>query len=139
MSGEASETPPRKTVLVVDDALSMLRLHSVFLEHAGFRVLSAESGAAGLEAMANDVPDLVVLDYMMPEMDGPEFLRRMRAQAAFAGVLVLVLTATDEQEHISAAFEAGGNDYLTKPVDRRTLVARVKSMVEGASPDRQVA
>ena len=139
MSGEASEAAPKKTVLVVDDAQSMLRLHSVFLEHAGFRVLAAESGAAGLEVMARDVPDLVVLDYMMPEMDGPEFLRRMRAQSAFAHVVVLVLTATDEQEHISAAFEAGGNDYLAKPVDRRTLVARVKAMVEGAGSDRQVA
>jgi two-component system alkaline phosphatase synthesis response regulator PhoP len=139
MSGDASETPARKTVLVVDDALSMLRLHSVFLEHAGFRVLTASSGPEGLESMASDVPDLVVLDYMMPEMDGPEFLRRMRSEASFAGVLVLVLTATDEQEHISAAFEAGGNDYLSKPVDRRTLVARVKAMVDGASPDRRVA
>lgn len=139
MSGDAPETPARKTILVVDDALSMLRLHSVFLEHAGFRVLTAESGPQGLESMANDLPDLVVLDYMMPEMDGPEFLRRMRSEPSFSGVLVLVLTATDEQEHISAAFEAGGNDYLSKPVDRRTLVARVKAMVEGASSDRRVA
>ncbi len=124
--------PPnaQATVLVVDDTVSMLKLHATILAHDGYRVLTNTSAVDAIDRLATDIPDVIVLDYMMPIMDGPMFLRRMRADARLGDVAVIVLTASSDEVHVEEAFDAGANEYLTKPVDRRVLLARVRAMVD---------
>jgi len=123
-------TPSHATVLVVDDAPSVLALNAVILRREGYRVLTTESAVDAALLMARDTPDVIVLDYMLPVMDGPMFLRQLRADPRFANVGVIVLTASNQERHVEEAFAAGGDDFLTKPVDRRILVARVKALLE---------
>lgn len=118
------------SVLVVDDTPSMLRLHTAMLQHAGYVVHSRASALEAIGFLQQQVPDVILLDYMMPVMDAPMFLRAIRKDGRLREVGVILLTASNDEAHIEEAFEAGGNDYLTKPVDRRILVARVKAMVE---------
>ncbi len=102
-------------VLVVDDSPFMVRLVTYILEEAGYETMSAENGKAALELMAADPPDLVFLDTMMPEMDGLETLRAIRANPQTRDVPVLMLTAKTQAEDYRVAEEAGANGYLTKP------------------------
>ena len=118
------------SVLVVDDTPSMLRLHTAMLQHAGYVVHSKASAMEAIGFLEHEVPDVILLDYMMPVMDAPMFLRAIRKDGRLRDVGVILLTASSDEAHIEEAFEAGGNDYLTKPVDRRILVARVKAMVD---------
>jgi CheY-like chemotaxis protein len=124
--------PPnaQATVLVVDDTVSILKLHATILAHAGYRVLTTTSGVEAIDLLATDIPDVIVLDYMMPVMDGPMFLRRMRSDVRLGDVAVILLTASSDELHVEEAFAAGANEYLTKPVDRRVLLARVRAMVD---------
>jgi CheY-like chemotaxis protein len=102
-------------ILVVDDSPFMVRLVTYMLESAGHVTLSAENGKAALDLMAKEVPDLIFLDTMMPEMDGLETLRAIRANPSTANVPVLMLTARTQEDDYLAAREAGANGYLTKP------------------------
>ena len=100
-------------------------------------MLVAEEGAAALELLAREPVDLMVLDYMMPGMDGAEVARRVRLDPGKSDLPIVMLTASQEESHIEAAFAAGANDYLTKPVDRRILLARVASMIQAADDGRR--
>jgi DNA-binding response OmpR family regulator len=115
-----------RTVLVVDDEASVRDLVSRYLGHEGFTVHTAENGEAAL-ALARQVrPDLVILDVMLPAMDGFEVLRRLRE---WSQVYVLLLTArTDETDKV-VGLSVGADDYLTKPFSPRELVARVKAIL----------
>jgi phosphoserine phosphatase RsbU/P len=129
--------PNGRSVLLVDDGLQNRILLQAILEFAGYRVLVAEEGAGALELLAREPVDLLVLDYMMPGMDGAEVARRVRLDPARRELPIVMLTASQEGPHIEAAFTAGANDYLTKPVDRRILLARVASMIQAADDRRQ--
>jgi CheY-like chemotaxis protein len=112
-------------VLVVDDSPFMVRLVTYILEEAGYETMSAENGKAALELLAAGPPDLVVLDTMMPEMDGLETLRAIRADPQTRDVPVLMLTAKTQAEDYRLAEEAGANGYLTKPFHQADVLARV--------------
>jgi sigma-B regulation protein RsbU (phosphoserine phosphatase) len=129
--------PLRPSVLLVDDGPENRLLLRAILDGAGYRVLLAEDGAAGLAMLERERVDLMVLDYMMPGMDGAEVARRVRLDPRRGGLPIIMLTASQEEPHIEAAFAAGANDYLTKPVDRRILVARVASMILAAQDHRR--
>lgn len=116
-------------VLVVDDNPANARLLQAQLERAGYRVASAASGRAGLEAVAVDPPDLVLLDAMMPGLDGYEVCRRLKAAEATRPIPVLMLTSLQERADKIRALEAGADDFLSRPVDRAELLARVASLV----------
>src|SRR3954447_14213795 len=135
-SGGPSE--PRATLLLVDDGPENRMFLRAMLERAGYRVLVADSGPVGLRLLEEHGADLIVLDYMMPEMDGAEVARRVRARDDTREVPILMLTASSEEPHIEEAFAAGVNDYITKPVDRRILSARIEAMIRAAHDSRRV-
>jgi two-component system alkaline phosphatase synthesis response regulator PhoP len=124
------ERPMNRTVLVVDDKVSMRRLVQDYLEAEGFRVVTAENGRTALFTAQHEKPDLILLDIMMPEMDGYEFLRAYRKEQ---DTPVILLTARLEETDKVAGLELGADDYITKPFGMRELVARIRAVLRRAS------
>jgi two-component system, OmpR family, phosphate regulon response regulator PhoB len=119
-------------ILVVEDEPDIAALIAYQLTREGFRVETASSGDQALAAMNREVPDLLVLDRMLPGLSGDEVLRSLRAEIATQSLPVLVLTAKREQEDRIQGLELGADDYLTKPFSPRELVLRVQSILRRA-------
>jgi sigma-B regulation protein RsbU (phosphoserine phosphatase) len=119
------------SVLIVDDDEAMTELYARLLSAEGFHMRAANSGKSALELLGSFVPDLMVLDALMPEMSGLQLLEHVRGRADTRQVPVVFLTAAgDDEETITRAFALGASDYLVKPIHRRILVERVRSLVE---------
>jgi signal transduction histidine kinase len=116
-------------ILIVDDLPANLRLLEGILKVAGYEVVTASSGAEALETIATAEPDVVLLDVMMPEMDGFETCRRIKSQPDTSWLPIVMVTALQETGDRVAALEAGADDFLTKPVDDVEVIARVNSLV----------
>lgn len=114
-------------ILLVDDEASIIQLARMYLERDGFRVAAVGDGEAALKAVAGQRPALIVLDVMLPKVDGFEVCRRLRA--CNDPVAILMLTARDEDIDKIVGLELGADDYLTKPFNPRELVARVKAIL----------
>lgn len=115
--------------MLVDDEPDILEFVGYNLRNAGFDVRTSQNGADALAKAVEDVPDLVVLDVMMPEMSGIEVCAAMRADERLKDVLIMFLTALDEEITQIKGLEAGGDDYITKPVSPRVLVSRIKALL----------
>ncbi len=115
----------REVVLVVDDSPATLGMLNEALEAAGYTVLVAQAGAAALALMERITPDIVLMDAVMPGLDGFETCRRMKGSAGLAAVPVVFMTGLTETEHVLRGLEAGGVDYVPKPVSPDEVVARV--------------
>jgi two-component system, OmpR family, alkaline phosphatase synthesis response regulator PhoP len=116
-------------ILLVDDEPDILELISFNLEKEGFEVQTASNGRKGLEKARARKPDLILLDVMMPEMDGMEMCRELREDPQLKDVIVALLTARNEDYSQIAGFEAGADDYISKPIKPRVLVSRVKALL----------
>ncbi|HEX2647228.1 MAG TPA: response regulator, partial [Candidatus Dormibacteraeota bacterium] len=116
-------------ILVVDDVADNAEILQMRLESRGYAVITAGDGEAALAAIRNELPDLVLLDIMMPKLDGIETVKAMKADAALPFIPVILVTARADATDVIAGLEAGGDDYLTKPVDQAALMARVKAML----------
>lgn len=118
-------------ILVIEDEANIVQLIQLYLEQAGYTVLSANDGIAGLELHAREQPDLVILDLMLPALDGWEVCRRIRA---WANTPILMLTARQGEEDRIMGLEMGADDYLVKPFSPRELVSRVKAILRRSTP-----
>ena len=120
-------TPPR--ILIVDDNLTNVKVLQTRLAAEGYEIVTAADGEEGLAAARQHAPDLILLDVMMPKLDGFEVCRRLRADAAFPFTPIIMVTAMSDSKDVIAGLEAGGDEYLTKPIDHAALGARVRSML----------
>lgn len=111
-------------ILLVDDEPNIIQLARMYLEREGYRIISASDGKAALEAIRSKKPNLVVLDVMLPEMDGLEVCKRLRREKN--NIPVIMLTARDDDIDKILGLELGADDYMTKPFNPRELTARVK-------------
>ena len=126
-----TEDPQRApTILVVDDEEDIRHLLRVALEQEGFQVTVASSGREALYSVSEQKPDLVVLDVMMPEIDGFEVLRRLKENEATAGIPVVVLTAKDSTNAVVSGLEIGADFYWTKPFKVQDLARTVRLILE---------
>lgn len=119
-------------VLIVDDIPENLAVLHDALDESGYTVLVANNGAAALERARQAVPDVILLDAVMPGMDGFEVCRRLRADSATRAIPIIFMTGLTETEHVVAAFSAGGTDYVTKPVRQSEVIARIAAHVSTA-------
>lgn len=117
-------------ILVVDDDIDTVKLVGTTLEKQGYIIITAQDGKEALEKVAQHHPDLILLDIMMPKMDGYEVLRRLRADSETASIPVILFTAKAQVDDKVAGLEAGADEYLTKPTHPAELVARVRSILK---------
>jgi len=120
-------------VLVIDDEKDLLELVRYNLEKEGYRIRTAEDGEAGLEASERELPDIVVVDLMLPGIDGLEVCRRLRADQRTAHVPIVMLTAKSAETDRVVGLEMGADDYITKPFSPRELAARIKAILRRVS------
>ncbi|WP_158801894.1 MULTISPECIES: DNA-binding response regulator [unclassified Acidisoma] len=126
----------RDIVLVVDDSPGTLGVLNETLENAGYTVLMAQSAAAAMMVIARVLPDIILIDAMMPDMDGFEACRRMKRNPALASVPIVFMTGLTESEDVVRGLEAGGVDYVTKPLQLDEVVARISVHLMGARRTR---
>ena len=125
------------TMLVIDDEKDLIELVRYNLEKEGFDVIAANDGRTGLDIALRHKPDLVVLDLMMPGMDGLEVCRRLRADARTSRLPVIMLTAKASETDKIVGLEMGADDYVPKPFSPRELVARVKALLRRTSTQQE--
>jgi len=121
-----SNVSSRDIVMMVDDNGDELAMLSEAMEHAGFGTLAASSGMAALELIERAMPNLIVMDAVMPGLDGFETCRRIKAETRFAHLPIIFMTGLKEPEDVLNGLESGGVDYVTKPVNIAELLARVR-------------
>jgi DNA-binding response OmpR family regulator len=118
-----------RKILVVDDEAVLVETIAYNLEQAGYAVVTAADGASALEAAQREKPDLIILDLMLPEMDGLEVCRQLRREENTATTPIMMLTAKGEEIDKVVGLEVGADDYVTKPFGRRELLARVRALL----------
>lgn len=116
-------------ILLVDDEPDILEILKYNLTKEGYEVVTANNGEEGLKRAEQFQPDLIVLDIMMPVMDGVEVCRQLRTQPAFKNTIITFLTAREEDYSQIAALDTGGDDYITKPIRPRVLMSRIKALL----------
>ena len=122
----ATQAP--KKILIVEDETDIAQLVKLYLEKDGFRTMAATTGAEGLKLIKTDCPNMVILDLMLPEIDGLEVCKKIRATPDTAWLPILMLTAKAEESDTIIGLELGADDYITKPFSPKVLVARVKAL-----------
>jgi DNA-binding response OmpR family regulator len=128
------DTGKSQMVLVVEDEASIASFVALYLKNAGYTVKTAATGSEALAQVMSGAPALIVLDLMLPDIDGIEICRRIRQKS---DIPILMLTARDEDVDKIIGLEVGADDYMTKPFNPRELVARVKSILRRAAPERK--
>lgn len=122
----------QKTILVVDDEPHIVEIVCDYLKQAGFRVITAKDGQTALSMARNEQPDLIVLDLLLPEMDGLDVCRLLRQDPVLGAVPIIMLTARVEEIDKLLGLELGADDYMTKPFSPREVVARVRAVLRRA-------
>ncbi len=128
-----------KTILILDDEAKIVQICHDYLSAAGFKVTSAETGPLGLAAARRDRPDLIVLDLMLPGMDGLDVCRKLRQDPQMNAIPIIMLTARVEETDKLIGLELGADDYITKPFSPRELVARVRAVLRRAGGETPAA
>ncbi len=123
-------------ILVVDDELAISELVSEALKRQGFRVETASDGDSALEKAETTLPDLILLDLMLPKLDGWEVCRRLKNQPSTKRIPIMMLTARRDEREVIAGLEIGADDYLKKPFSLGELIARVKALLRRSLPEQ---
>ncbi|TXK71627.1 response regulator transcription factor [Mesonia sp. HuA40] len=121
-------------ILLVDDEPDILEIISYNLKQEGYQVITAENGKEGVRKAKKHLPQLIVLDVMMPEMDGMEACEKIRQEPQLEDSLICFLTARGEDYSQMAGFDAGADDYITKPIKPKVLVSKVKALLRRTQP-----
>ena len=127
----------KERLLIVEDEADIRELICFNLEMSGYEVVKAGDGEAGLSLVRRNRPDLILLDLMLPGMDGLQVCRRLKSGGDTRGIPVMMLTAKGEEDDQVAGFECGADDYVTKPFSPRVLVARVRALLRRHGPARE--
>ncbi len=125
-----------KTILVIEDERDLLELISFNLEKEGYRVITAMDGASGLETARNSLPDLILLDLMLPGMTGIEICKILKRNEKTSKTPIIMLTAKGEEIDRVVGFEVGADDYVVKPFSNRELMLRVKAVLRRRDQDK---
>lgn len=123
-------------ILIIDDDLDTLRLVGMMLQKQGFQIIAASNGQQGLDLALAEIPNLILLDVMMPQMDGYEVARHLRANPKTVDIPILMFTAKSQLDDKVTGFEAGADDYLTKPTHPAELQAHVRALLARASKNK---
>ncbi|MBN1288322.1 MAG: response regulator [Actinobacteria bacterium] len=123
----------KRKILVIDDEVLLLEVMKTNLEIEGYEVITEMSGETGLVSAVVEQPDIIILDIMMPDLDGWEICRRLRSDTRTKYIPVIMLTALDKTHHVVKGFECGADDYLAKPFENPELFARIKAVLTKAS------
>jgi DNA-binding response OmpR family regulator len=126
----------KKNILVVDDEIGALTLIGIMLERGGFSVIKARDGSSALAILDQNRPDMIILDVMMPGMNGIELCRVIRQRQDNKSTPVLILSARGDADSIRRGMEAGADDYLPKPILHHDLVAKVRTIIDEAQSDQ---
>ncbi len=125
----------KKCILVVEDEQAIREMIAFGLHRAGFEVVQAESSQQARERIADRLPDLIVLDWMLPDLSGLEFARSLRREEMAGRVPIIMLTARSQEDDRVGALDSGVDDYMTKPFSARELVARIKAVLRRTAPE----
>ena len=118
-----------KTILCADDSLTALTMHQMILKSNGYRVVTAQDGFEAVTKAGAELPDLILMDVVMPRMTGFEAVKQIRTAQATKGIPVIMVTTRAEPKVIETCFQAGCNDYVNKPVDGAVLLSKVRALV----------
>lgn len=119
----------KKQILCVEDEAAIRQMIRFSLEREGYAVMEAENAYVARELVANQTPDLMLIDWMLPDISGPELIRRFRKDEVTRDIPIVMLTARSEEEDMIQGLEVGADDYLSKPVSLKTLTARIKALL----------
>jgi DNA-binding response OmpR family regulator len=122
-------TSPQKKILIVDDEKALVSLVALHMRTAGYEVLTANDGWSAIDVCKRNKPDLVILDLMLPKLNGWEVCRRLREDDMTKDIRVVMLSARSEDDDKLRGFDVGADDYVTKPFSPRELVARVNRIL----------
>jgi two-component system phosphate regulon response regulator PhoB len=122
-------------ILIVEDEASILELIALNIHQAGFNPIRAINAEYANNLVNEKIPDLIILDWMLPGMNGIEFLKRLRGNSLTKKIPVIILTAKSEEDNKILGLNTGADDYLTKPFSPRELIARIKALLRGRSPE----
>jgi DNA-binding response OmpR family regulator len=118
-----------KKILLVDDSTTMLLMEQMVLGSSGYQILTAQDGAAGLQAALSHRPDLIILDVVMPVMNGLEACRQLRAHETTRDTPILLVTTRSESSYVQEGFVSGCSDYVLKPINTHELLSKVKNLL----------
>ena len=128
-----------KTILIIEDDPDIVRLLTHYLQQEGYRIRAESNGLDGLRVAREATPTAVILDVMLPGMDGYDVCRRLRDTATTAALPILMLTAKGDEAEKIVGLELGADDYVTKPFSPKEVVARIKALVRRSAPDAPVS
>jgi CheY-like chemotaxis protein len=121
---------PRKKILLVDDSATVIMMEKMMLAGGGYDIVVARDGEEGVEKALSEKPDLILLDVVMPKMDGIEACRRIRAQHGTKSIPIIMVTTRSEAGNVETAYKNGCNDYINKPLNNAELLAKVRSYLD---------
>jgi DNA-binding response OmpR family regulator len=123
----------KKRALIVDDSRTSLLVESSILRRSNFDVVTASDGDEAVAKAVALIPDIIVMDVVMPRLDGFSACRQLRSDPRTSGIPIILVTTRGEEEHVTTGYLSGCSDYITKPVDSLELVEKVRNLVEAAA------